>query len=275
MIHKTINLKELYPTLKGNPILTSYCPDNFSEFSTNKKRKCVLILPGGGYIWVSAREAEPVALRFLGEDIACFVLTYTCRPFEYPTPIDEVFSALSYIRRNSEIYHIDVDKISVLGFSAGGHLAATCACYCENEEYSKMFNIPLKEMKINGCILGYPVISTEYGHLESIQNITQNKENLMDFLSIDKVAGKNFPKTFIWHTTFDSVVSIKNTLLLADRLSEMKVFYELHIYPMHDHGQSLSDYSVYNENYTQQFIDEIKHNTQWVDNAIHFVEEYI
>ena len=97
----------------------------------------------------------------------------------------------------------------------------------------------------------------------------------MELLSIDKQITPVFPKTFIWHTTFDTCVPLRNSLALAEALEDNKVFFEMHIYPMHDHGQSLSDYSVYNENYTQQFIDEIKHNTQWVDNAIHFVEQYI
>ena len=77
MIHETINLKEFFPTLKNDVYLTSYCPDNYLEFSSNRKRKCVLVLPGGGYVWLSDREAEPVALRFVGKDIASFVLKYS------------------------------------------------------------------------------------------------------------------------------------------------------------------------------------------------------
>ena len=66
MIHETINLKKHFPMLKHDVMLTSYCPDNYQEFSINKKRKVVLVLPGGGYAFLSDREAEPVALRFLG-----------------------------------------------------------------------------------------------------------------------------------------------------------------------------------------------------------------
>jgi acetyl esterase/lipase len=275
MIYEKIQLNKHYESLKTDPILTSYCPDNSLEIEKDRLRKCVLVLPGGGYEFVSDRENEAVALRFVGYDIACFTLKYTTSPFNYPTPLVEVFAALSYIRKNYQYYHIDPNKISVLGFSAGGHLAGICSCYSENKEYADYLNITVEEMKINGCILSYPVISTDFGHKISIDNITQKRIDLMDKMSVDKNITSNFPKTFIWHTTFDNTVDVKNSLALALELSKHKVFYELHIYPMLDHGQSLSDRSVYGEYMTEENINKMKHNTQWVDNAIHFVKEYI
>ena len=77
MIHETINLKDYFKTLENDAYLTSFCQDNFNEWSLNEKRKCLLILPGGGYEFVSERENEPVALRFCGYNIACFSLKYT------------------------------------------------------------------------------------------------------------------------------------------------------------------------------------------------------
>ena len=276
MIHERINLKDYYPTLENDTFLTTYCPDNFNEWSSKEKRKGLLILPGGGYEFVSEREAEPVALRFAGQNIACFVLKYNVgSKLKNPSPFLEAFAALSYIRRNSEKYHILVDKLSVLGFSAGGHLAATISCYHNSQEYADLLNIPLEEMKINGCLLSYPVITMDdFTHEGTRRQITENIEELLTKMSIEKNVTKDFPKTFIWHTTFDNCVPVKNSLVLANALSENKVFYELHIYPMHDHGQSLSDESVY-YNPDEKFIKEIKYNTQWVDNAIHFIKEYI
>lgn len=277
MIHETIHLKDFYPSLTMDPTLTTYCPDNFKEWSLGEKRKCILVIPGGGYCFVSEREAEPVALRFVGHNIACFVLKYTIAPnLKYPNPIVEAFAAIAYIRKNSEKYNIDSDKISVLGFSAGGHLAATVSCYHTSQEYADYLNISLDEIKINGCILSYPVISSGlHSHAGSIKNVSQGREDLMEKLSIEKHITKDFPKTFIWHTTFDTVVPIENSLYLAEELSKNKIFFELHIYPMLDHGQALCDRSVYNQNTPEEDIVKMKHNTQWVDNAIHFVKEYI
>ena len=277
MIHETINLKEFFPTLKNDVYLTSYCPDNYLEFSSNRKRKCVLVLPGGGYVWLSDREAEPVALRFVGKDIASFVLKYSIADnIEFPTPFLEVFAALAYIRRKSDYYHVDENKISVCGFSAGGHLASCSSALSIHKEYADMLNISLDEMKINGCILGYPVISSTYGHMGSFEAISKGKQELKDRLSVDKMITKDYPKTFIWHTTFDTVVPLRNSLLLAQALEDNKIFFEMHIYPMLDHGQSLSDRSVYHESYiSDEELAKMKHNTQWIDNAIHFIKEYI
>ena len=80
MINETINLKEFYPNLNNDSYLTTYCPDNYSEYSTGVKRKALIVIPGGGYAFCSDREAEVVALRFTGYDIASFVLKYSIVP---------------------------------------------------------------------------------------------------------------------------------------------------------------------------------------------------
>ena len=77
MILDKIHLKEYFPMLPNDIILESYCPDNYNEWSTYDKRKCVLILPGGGYEFLSERESEPVALKLNGANIACFILKYS------------------------------------------------------------------------------------------------------------------------------------------------------------------------------------------------------
>lgn len=275
MIHEKINLREYYPTLENDVILETYCPDNFKEWNINEKRKGLLILPGGGYGFLSERESEPVALRFAGSNIACFVLKYTIAPkMNFPFPLIEVYAALAYIRKNADKFHVFKDKLSVLGFSAGGHLAASASCYHKTQEYADLLNISLDEMEINGCVLSYPVISMEFGHEGTRRNFTKEDPVLLEKFSIDKNINKDFPKTFIWHTTFDNCVIVKNSLVLAEELAKNKVFFELHVYPMHDHGQALCDSSVY-FNADENFINEIKYNTQWVDNAIHFIKEYI
>ena len=165
--------------------------------------------------------------------------------------------------------------ISIIGFSAGGHLAGMSSVFHQKEEFAKVLNINVEEMKINGCLLGYPVVSTTIGHTMTIKNATNYEPELMQLLSVDKQITPSFPKTFIWHTTFDSCVDVRNSLLLADALSTNKVFYEMHIYPMLEHGQSLADDSVYNDAFSKEDLKLMKHNTQWMENAIHFIKNYL
>ena len=115
MINETINLKEFYPNLNNDSYLTTYCPDNYSEYSTGVKRKALIVIPGGGYAFCSDREAEVVALRFTGYDIASFVLKYTIVPnIKYPNPLEEALAAIAYVRKNATKYHIDENSISVV-----------------------------------------------------------------------------------------------------------------------------------------------------------------
>lgn len=276
MIVEEICLNKYYP-LDNNPTLTSFCPSNFDEFSGGRKRKCVLVIPGGAYVFVSEREGEPVALKFAGADIAAFVLRYTIAPnLKYPVPLTEVYAALSYIRRNASHYGVDPDKISVCGFSAGGHLAAISSAFCEKAEFANLLGIDVAEMKINGCILGYPVISNSYPHEETFDTISGKNPELREKLSVEKCVTPNFPKSFIWHTTFDNCVNVMNSLVLAEALSKNKVFYEMHIYPIGDHGLSISDETVYPEGaLSKETLDSIKPNTDWVKDAINFVKNYI
>ena len=117
----------------------------------------------------------------------------------------------------------------------------------------------------------------DFGHEGSINAITGNNEEIKKFLSVDKNITIDFPKTFIWHTTFDTIVKVQNSLALALELEKNKIFFELHIYPMHDHGQALANDAVYNSKNIPcpNFLNEIKYNTQWMENCIHFIKEYI
>lgn len=277
MINKTINLKDFYPSLKNDVYLTSFCPSNFAEFSTGRKRKCVIVFPGGGYAFLSEREAEPVALKFAANDIAAFVLKYSIYPnLSYPNPFLEALAAVAYVKQHCEEYNVDKDKISVCGFSAGGHLAATTSALQNSKEFADYLNVSNDELQIAGCILGYPVISKEIGHYGTFQCFSNGDEALKERFSVEKMIDKKYPKTFIWHTTFDACVDVRNSLWLAEALSNHKVFYEMHIFPMHDHGQSLADKSVYMDNYfDEKTFREMEYNTQWIDMAIHFVKEYV
>lgn len=105
--------------------LTSYISDISEEMKNMKTKPAILVLPGGAYKFCSDREAEPVALAYLAKGFNAFVLRYSLNEkAEFPTPLNDAQKALAFIRKNAEKFHTDPQKIAVIGFSAGGHLAA-------------------------------------------------------------------------------------------------------------------------------------------------------
>ena len=276
MIYETINLKKYFPNLINDVNLISYCQDNYGEFSLGKERKCLIVLPGGAYAYLSDREAEPVCLRFMGANIAVFLLKYSvAQKIQFPSPLEDVLTAVAYIRNNAEKYHINKNSISVLGFSAGGHLAALSSCYYDFKDILDRHNLKEDDTKINGCLLGYPVISTSVGHEESFENATKGNGYLLDMLSVEKHVTKKFPQTFIYHTALDDDVNVENSLLLASALRKQGIPFEMHIYPRGGHGSSLADSSVYKEDIDPNYIKDMEPNTAWSQLAIDFIKRYI
>ena len=124
----TINLYDYFGFEKpqnsaGN--LTAYIPNRAKEYGENRLRPAMLVIPGGAYAYCSAREAEPVALKYLTYGYCTFVLDYSPSPFQYPTQHREAGMAMAYIRKEAENLGIRVDNVCAIGFSAGGHL---CGC---------------------------------------------------------------------------------------------------------------------------------------------------
>ena len=275
MINKVIHLKEYFPMLKYDVKLTTYCVGSWVKQTETRKRKAVLLLPAGGYRFVSRRENEPVALRLVGEGINVFSLDYTVAPFEYPYPLVEAYAALAYIRQHSDELLTDPNHIGVMGFSAGGHLAASISCYKDYNYYSEYLNVDSKLLDIQGCLLGYPVISMEVGDPETILNITQGREELRDYFSIDKHITSSFPKTFIFVTAEDKCAIPENSLRLASSLIKNNVFCEMHIYPKGFHGLSLSNDIIFDPIEDKETLDECLYNEEWFIQAIHFIKEYL
>lgn len=243
-----IHLKERFPLLGEDgkdPVLTTYLPYNMSQMNRQDlKRPTILLCPGGGYSMVSQREAEPIAVHFLPEGFNVFILTYSVKPHTFPVQLREVAAAMELIYENAEAWHVDTNKIAIMGFSAGGHLAA---------HYSNSYNCPeVREVfpdskGVQASILCYPVISTaeEYCHKGSFQNLTGHAYPLNDAesqkFSCDKLVTEKTPPAFLWHTAADGSVPVANSLLYAQALAKHNVPFGLHVYPAGRHGLSTVD----------------------------------
>ncbi len=178
--------KKMITPLSTTAELTGYVPDNSPEIDLKRKRPAVIICPGGAYRMTSDREAEAVAFKFLGMDLAAFVLRYSCAPARYPVALLELAESVRYVRAHAKEFALDPDKIIILGMSAGGHLAASLGTLWTDE----LFNDHgyAKEMiKPNGMILCYPVITAgEFSHSGSFDNLVGKDPKLREFLSLEK-----------------------------------------------------------------------------------------
>lgn len=248
MIYHVVHLAQRFPFLGENgcdPTLEVYLQENMAELGRqDQKRPCILLCPGGGYRFVSRREAEPIALHFLPEGFHVFVLTYSVAPNHFPTQLREVAAALELMAEYADDWGIDMDRIALMGFSAGGHLAAH---YCNRYDCPQVRALFPNSRGVAASVLCYPVITADpaYSHKGSFEKLAggtypETREQI-DFYSCDKMVCEKTPPTFLWHCTGDKTVPVKNSLLYADVLAEHGVPFQMHIYPHGKHGLSTCD----------------------------------
>ncbi len=242
MICKSIDIweNELY---QGNmnesvrPRLDTYILDG------EKSRGAVLVCPGGGYRFVSDREAEPIALQLTAAGFHAFVLYYSVAPRKHPQPLLDLSRAMCLIRENATAWNVCPNKIAVCGFSAGGHLAASLAVHWDKPYIKNAPGITAGLNRPDACILCYPVITAgDFAHRGSFTNLLgEDADNdLKREMSLEHQINPTTPPSFIWHTFDDQSVPVENSLLYAESLRKNKIPFELHIFPEGPHGLSLA-----------------------------------
>ncbi len=273
MKHEKIFLKDIYPFLGengANPTLETYLPYNMTEMHReNQKRPCMIVCPGGGYGKCSQREAEPIALRYLQAGYNVFLLTYSLgsQNIHFPTQITEVAAVMERIYQNAEEWNCDTEKVAIIGFSAGGHLAAHYSTAFDCDEVRK--NFP-NSKSVNASVLCYPVITADpnHSHNGSFQNLLGRPltDADIDKFSCDRLVSDKTPPAFIWHTAEDTCVPVRNSILYATALSEHKIPFELHIYPFGWHGLSTCDKeTIDNPNFACDYNQVwIKESLKWL-----------
>ena len=227
--------------------IDTYVRETSVEYPTNK-RPAILVLPGGGYGMCSDREAEPIANQYLALGFNCFVLRYSVgehaseRMPRFSQPLLEASLAMSIIRKNAEEWNVEENKIAIIGFSAGGHLAGSLATMWNDEAIFKELGIPAESNKPNAAILCYPVLTfgelTHGGTRDNLLGKYKNDEEFIKKYSLENNVSQDTPPTFIMHTAEDGAVPVKNSLVFATALSENKIPFELHIFPFGGHGMS-------------------------------------
>jgi acetyl esterase/lipase len=223
--------------------LTTYLLNNTSEIDENRTRPLVILCPGGGYRFVSEREAEPVAMQLNARGLHVAILRYSVYPAKFPTALTQLAKSIAYAREHAKEWNVRADRIVVMGFSAGGHLAASMGTLWHEPFLEEIMQQPKENYQPNGLLLCYPVITSgEYAHRDSFVALLQDRyDELVDCMSLEKRVTEHTLPTFLWHTFEDSLVPIENALLFTQALNEKKIPFELHVYPKGWHGLSLAN----------------------------------
>ena len=270
-----VQLQELYPVVGGR-LDGLVMDDPMDDFLITPerlfRRPAVIVVPGGAYTGIGKREAEPVLSSFLGKGFQTFILTYLTRTegVYYPEQLKELGCAIDYIKKNSADFFVDPDEIFVVGFSAGGHLTANLAVDYGN--ISKMMEMDL-QCKPAAVGLCYPVISRKTGYVNSHNNLVfgysdDEKQALFKKLDIEDAVNANTVPSFIWTTAGDTSVPSSNALLYALALANHNIRYELHVYPLGDHGRSVGNLEVCPDDLGLEKI------SRWIDDCADFFRLY-
>ncbi|WP_432244699.1 alpha/beta hydrolase [Arthrobacter sp. G.S.26] len=202
-------------------------------------RPAVLVLPGGGYARQADHEAEPVAEWLASLGIHAFVLRYRVAPDRHPAPLMDAKEAMLYIRSGAHGLYLEPGRVGVLGFSAGGHLAATLSTGVATGSSRLDVDASVPDR----TVLCYPVVSyTAEVHQGSVDNLLGDAppSDLLAEVSAEQQVGADTPPAFVWHTADDAAVPVSHSLGYAGALMAAGVPAELHVFPNGRHGLGLA-----------------------------------
>lgn len=242
MIHEKITIHLPSAGLPEAEMITYFWEES-KELYPRQKRPVILICPGGAYRMTSDREAEGIAVRFMSAGYHTAVLRYSTAPATHPVPLQQLAKAVSILKENSDTWLIDRNSVIVMGFSAGGHLAASLGVFWNSSWLSPELRLSPEQIRPSGMILSYPVISSgEYGHQESFRTLLgEQYEQYRHKLSLEEQVTADTPRSFVWHTAEDATVPAENSLLFVSALRRNRIPVEFHLFPYGKHGMGLGN----------------------------------
>ena len=205
----------------------------------------IVVCPGGGYQGLAIdKEGYAVAkwLNTLG--VSAFVLKYRLGPrYHHPIELGDAQRAIRMVRSRAAEYGLQPDRIGIMGFSAGGHLASTAGTHFDAGSSGAADPIDRLSSRPDFMVLCYPVISFgTFAHVGSRKNLLGDNPDplLVENLSNELQVTKDTPPTFLFHTTTDSTVPVENSVMFYSALRKAGVPAEMHIYERGPHGVGLA-----------------------------------
>ena len=222
----------------SKPTLEVYLPEKEKASGA-----AVIIIPGGSYaVVVYQGEGISTAKQFAAKGIAAFVLKYRLPDdsiLQNKTigPLQDAQQAIKTVRENASKWGIDVNKVGIVGFSAGGHLASTAANHFQN---ALIENSNKTNLRPDFQVVVYPVISMQDSltHRDSRNNLLGKNpsKEVIDQYSNELQVTNDTPPAYITHAADDKTVDVDNSIAYFESLRHHKVDVEMHIYPKGGHG---------------------------------------
>ena len=225
--------------------LTTFLADDNADGTS------IIVCPGGSYFWLDdVNEGEEVAEWLQNQGISAFVLRYRAAGFgaffwhhrrvfrgkQHPDMLEDAQEAIKYVKEHHEEYKIDPNRLGILGFSAGGHLAMMTACFSDEEEEQPAFV---------GAI--YPVVTMNepYAHERSrralLSERKENNQKMRDSLSMERHIPSDCPPVFVINCVNDETVDYHNSILLDSALNAKNIEHKYIQYQTGDHGFGVSE----------------------------------
>lgn len=230
--------------------------------------RAVIICPGGGYGFLAYdKEGTDIAKWLNSKGIAGIVLKYRLpvsksNSIPHKSPLLDAQRAIRLTRYHAEEWNIKADKIGIMGFSAGGHLASTAGTHFDTGDANASDPVETLSSRPDFMILVYPVITmneafTHRGSRTALLGENPDPE-LIQTYSNELQVGKETPPTFLVHAGDDQAVPVKNSLVFYQALKDKDIPAELHIYPEGGHGFSLAISKGHLETWPDRCIDWLK-----------------
>lgn len=271
MLYQEFPLRE-----DGTATLCAYVLDPAIRFNLRKTRPAMVICPGGAYLTLATKEAEPVAARWLGMGYQAFVVRYKHYVVQrqeetggepvvdpdsrIPEQLVDLMNAMRIVHEHAAEWDIDESRVYCMGFSAGAHLVGSLAERWDEPELLARAGATATQTKPAGVVMGYPMVnagpalaSPDVVPPQMLPTLALIKRALFgtdaptqeQIASIDLIrhVRPDMPRVFAWHSTQDVVVDPADTLALFGALQAAHVPCELHFYERGPHGTSLCDWS--------------------------------
>lgn len=284
--------------LPSGAYFDTYIMDSEINYREYRKRPAIIVAPGGAYTIHATKESEPIAIQFMQLGYQVFILKYTVgsdrahpekgilKDAKYPIQVVEMLETIHIVKEHANEWNIDTNQIFLMGFSAGGHVCATCGVRWNDDEIVKQLSFtPEKdELKVTGIVLGYPFLapnSNEYleeHHLESVKSVQhimnyvlyqsdQPSQNAINTIDLTNFISKDTAPMFIWHSIDDPVVDSRNSTRFISKLLEYGIPAEYHLFAHGEHGKSIENTLTHKEHETIDY-----YLNSWVFLANHWMK---